>query len=70
MRRLVSGRSAINLRGSMSRTNGERVEVQYVCHCEGAPVCAVIAADGGREAANFSSGERRGLGGWRMVLMS
>ena len=30
----------------------------YACHCEVAPVCAVIAADRGRDAVNFSSGER------------
>lgn len=35
----------------------------YACHCEVAPVCAVIAADRGREAANFSSGEKGGSGG-------
>lgn len=40
----------------------------YVCHCEVAPVCAVIAADGRREASNFSPGERRERG--RKVLMS
>ena len=32
----------------------------YACHCEVAPVCAVIAADRGREMANFSSGGRKG----------
>lgn len=30
----------------------------YACHCEVAPVCAAIAADRGRETANFSTGER------------
>lgn len=30
-----------------------------LCHWEVAPACAVIAADRGREAANFSSGGRQ-----------
>lgn len=38
------------------------------CVCSGAPVCAVIAADRGREPANFSSrGRRREGGGSRRV---
>lgn len=53
----------------MSRTNGEGVEVQYVCHCEVAPVCAAIAADRGREMANFSSGGEKGGESWRKVLI-
>lgn len=36
-----------------------------MCHCEVAPVCAVIVADRGRERANYSSGEK-----WGEVLMS
>lgn len=72
MERQLAFGSVINLRGLVSRTNGEGAEVQcacvcfhvYACHCEVAPVCAVIAADRGREAANFSSGERQeGAGG-------
>lgn len=54
------GKSVINLKSLVSRTNGEGAEVQYVCHCEVAPVCVVIVADRGRERDNYSSGEKWG----------
>ncbi len=38
----------------------------YACHCEVAPACAVIAADRGRETANFSSGGKERRERWKV----